>query len=47
MFMTEDYANDKDFDRFKGLEVNGFLLEQIEELQEGLLEFALSGLDDI
>lgn len=38
MFMTEDYANDKDFDRFKGLEVNGFLLEQIEELQEGLLD---------
>jgi hypothetical protein len=37
MFMAEDYANDKDFDRFKGLEVNGFLLEQIEELQEGLL----------
>lgn len=38
MFMAEDYANDKDFDRFKGLEVNGFLLEQIEELQEGLLD---------
>src|SRR5690606_34664434 len=37
-FMAEDYANDKDFDRFKGLEVNGFLLEQIEELQKGLLE---------
>lgn len=36
-FMAEDYANDKDFDRFKGLEVNGFLLEQIEELQQGLL----------
>lgn len=36
-FMAEDYANDKDFDRFKGLEVNGFLLEQIEELQEKLL----------
>lgn len=38
LFMAEDYANDKDFDRFKGLEVNGFLLEQIEELQEGLLK---------
>src|SRR5690606_3474900 len=38
LFMAEDYANDKDFDRFKGLEVNGFLLEQIEELQEGLLD---------
>lgn len=37
MFMAEDYANDKDFDRFKGLEVNGFLLEQIEELHEDLL----------
>jgi len=36
-FMAEDFKNDKDFDRFKGLEVNGFLLEQIEELQESLL----------
>lgn len=38
LFMAEDYANDKDFDRFKGLEVNGFILEQIEELNEGLLD---------
>lgn len=38
LFMAEDYTNDKDFDRFKGLEVNGFLLEQIEELQKGLLQ---------
>lgn len=38
LFMAEDYANDKDFDRFKGLEVNGFILEQIEELQEDLLD---------
>jgi hypothetical protein len=38
MFMAEDWINDKDFDRFKGLEVNGFLLEQIEELNEGLLD---------
>jgi len=38
MFMAEDFEHDKDFDRFKGLEVNGFLLEQIEELQEGLLK---------
>lgn len=37
LFMAEDFANDKDFDRFKGLEVNGFLLEQVEELQKGLL----------
>jgi hypothetical protein len=35
MFMAEDYDNDKDFDRFKGLEVNGFLLEQIEVLDVG------------
>jgi hypothetical protein len=38
LFMAEDWEHDKDFDRFKGLEVNGFLLEQIEELQEGLLK---------
>lgn len=41
LFMAEDYANDKDFDRFKGLEVNGFLLEQIEELQRGLLDVCI------
>lgn len=40
-FMPEDYQNDKDFDRFKGLEVNGFLLEQIEELQQGLLDVCI------
>jgi hypothetical protein len=33
-FFSENYVNDKDLDRFKGLETNGFLLEQIEELQE-------------
>lgn len=38
IFLAEDFKNDKDFDRFKGLEVNGFLLEQIEELQENLLK---------
>jgi hypothetical protein len=38
MFMAENYEDDKDFDRFKGLEVNGFLLEQIEELHEDLLK---------
>lgn len=37
-FMSENFDHDKDFDAFKGLEVNGFLLEQIEELQEKLLE---------
>lgn len=41
MFMSESYSEDKDFDRFKGLEVNGFLLEQIEELQEKLLDVCL------
>lgn len=38
MFMAENYTDDKDFDRFKGLEVNGFLLEQLEELQLGLFK---------
>ena len=33
-FISENYANDKDLDAFKGLETNGFLCEQIEELQE-------------
>jgi hypothetical protein len=37
LFMAENWEDDKDFDRFKGLEVNGFLLEQVEELQESLL----------
>lgn len=37
LFMAENYDDDKDFDRFKGLEVNGFLLEQIEELRKELL----------
>ncbi len=41
MFMSEDYTSDKDFDRFKGLEVNGFLLEQIEELQRDLLDVCI------
>ena len=41
IFMAEDWINDKDFDRFKGLEVNGFLLEQIEELNESLLDVCL------
>lgn len=38
IFMAENFHQDKKFDRFKGLEVNGFLLEQLEELQEGLLD---------
>lgn len=34
IFMSESFASDKELDRFKGLEVNGFLMEQLEELQE-------------
>tara|TARA_R110002033_G_scaffold60198_2_gene110271 strand:+ start:1596 stop:2984 length:1389 start_codon:yes stop_codon:yes gene_type:complete len=34
LFFGENYADDKDLNRFKGLEVNGFLLEEINELQE-------------
>lgn len=33
-FMSENYTRDTDLNRFKGLETNGFLLEQMEELQE-------------
>lgn len=32
-FMSENFKQDRDLNRFKGLETNGFLLEQIEELQ--------------
>lgn len=34
IFMGENYADDKELNRFKGLEVNGFLLEEINELQQ-------------
>jgi len=34
MFMSESIQEDPDLNRFKGLEVNGFLFEQIEELKE-------------
>jgi hypothetical protein len=34
LFFGENYADDKDLNRFKGLEVNGFLLEEMNELQE-------------
>lgn len=34
IFMAEMFNSDKELDRFKGLECNGFLLEQVEELQE-------------
>lgn len=34
LFMSESYDTDKELDRFKGLEVNGFGLEELNELQE-------------
>ena len=34
LFFGENYADDKEFNRFKGLECNGFLLEEVNELQE-------------
>jgi hypothetical protein len=34
IFLGENYADDKDLNRFKGLEVNGFLLEEVNELQQ-------------
>lgn len=34
IFLGENYADDKELNRFKGLECNGFLLEEINELQQ-------------
>jgi len=34
MFMAESYDEDKDLNRFKGLEVNGAGLDEVNELQE-------------
>ena len=34
IFFGENYERDKEFNRWRGLEVNGFLLEEINELQE-------------
>jgi hypothetical protein len=34
IFFGENYDKDKELNRFRGLEVNGFLLEEINELQE-------------
>lgn len=34
LFLGEQFADDKELNRFKGLEVNGFLLEEINELQK-------------
>jgi hypothetical protein len=37
IFFAENFSQDPEFDRFKGLEVNGFLFEEINECQEGAL----------
>lgn len=34
LFFGENYDDDKELNRWKGLEVNGFLLEEVNELQE-------------
>lgn len=34
IFLGENYADDKELNRFKGLECNGFLFEEINELQQ-------------
>ena len=34
IFLGENYVDDKELNRFKGLEVNGFLLEEVNELQQ-------------
>lgn len=34
LFLGENYADDKELNRFKGLECNGFLFEEINECQE-------------
>lgn len=43
-FAGEDYARDPDLNWLLGLEVNGFFLEQVEELQEKTLEMCISRL---
>ena len=40
MFKGENYDNDKDLDWLKGLEVNGFLFEEINECQHDTLNIA-------
>lgn len=40
LFKSENYAQDKDLDWMKGLEVNGFLFEEINECQEKSLNKA-------
>lgn len=43
-FMSENLQNDKNLDDFLGLEVNGFLLEQLETLSEKALSRAIERL---
>lgn len=38
IFIAENYERDKTLERFKGLEANGFLLEEVSELQEQTLQ---------
>lgn len=42
LFKGENYAQDKELDWLKGLEVNGFLFEEINECQEPTLDLAFS-----
>jgi len=41
IFFAENYDKDKDLNRWKGLEVNGFLLEEMNELQKVSYEKAI------
>lgn len=41
MFFAENYTKDKELNRWRGLEVNGFLLEEVNELQEVSLTKAI------
>jgi len=41
VFFGENFENDKDLNRFKGLEVNGFILEEVNELQEETFDKAI------
>lgn len=41
IFFAENYQKDKDLNRWKGLEVNGFILEEINELQEATYNKAI------
>lgn len=41
IFFAENYENDKELNRFRGLEVNGFILEEVNELQEETFEKAI------